>query len=146
MICDSVNIFRCADILSIVGEMCVKVLNKACVCACLRTRGKWGVMEMESVRVCDLVSLRDSLQRTVMTGGIREATQTRENSLLSSPLLSSPYYHPHLKTFSYVTGYNASERSRLFWFYGRAPGVNNPSMDIWDGGRETEKGTHLDRD
>lgn len=24
---------------------------------------------------------------------------------------------------------------------GRAPGVNNTSMDIWDGGRETEKGT-----
>lgn len=28
----------------------------------------------------------------------------------------------------------------------RTSGVNKPRVDIWDGGRETEKGTHLDRD
>lgn len=45
-----------------------------------------AVMETERESVCDLVSLQDSLQRTLMTGGISEATQTRENSLFSSPL------------------------------------------------------------
>lgn len=73
--------------------MCVTVSNKAFMCTCLhreadRGRGGEGMCDENRESVCDLASLRDSLQRTVMTGRISEATQTRENSILCLSLSS----------------------------------------------------------
>lgn len=78
--------------------MCVKVLNKArmLACSCMRQKGE-SDRNIERVCACDLVSLRKSLQSTVMTGGISKATKTRENSLLSFP---QPQKTPHLLALS----------------------------------------------
>lgn len=101
----------------------------------------------------DLVSLRDSLQRTVLTGGISEATQTTENSLLSTLVFFLPSQQTYGTTPFACKHISHSGKCtvtvKTLWVESRAARaaeVKNPGMDIWDGGRETEKGTHLDRD
>lgn len=82
--------------------------------------------------------------------------QHKPEKIASSPLLYSPLSlsSPPALTFTYtlkqcfIFGQIQQQRHSTEHLTAseRAPGVNNPSMDIWDGGRETEKGTHLDRD
>lgn len=80
--------------------------------------------------------------------GISEATQTRENSLLSPPQpeQKKPIHEPFHLLAKALFHIWTDTTPRKYALKGPFVASTVSQADIWDGGRETEKGTHLDRD